>query len=99
MATSVNADIFGLSGVTGILKQDYSADLIIIDPNTPNMVPMHDVYSQIVYSMENRNIESLVVHGQVIMDNRTILTLDKELILKEVDNWMKKSSVFDFIQI
>ncbi len=99
MATSVNADIFGLSGVTGILKQDYSADLIIIDPNTPNMVPMHDVYSQIVYSMENRNIESLVVHGKVIMDNRNILTLDKELILKEVDHWMNKSSVFDFIQI
>lgn len=99
MATSVNADIFGLSGVTGMLKQHYSADLIVIDPDTPNMVPMHDPYSQVVYSMENRNIESLVVHGQVIMENRKILTLDEELILKEVDSWMKQSSVFDFINL
>ncbi|MFH0761213.1 MAG: amidohydrolase [Bacteroidota bacterium] len=99
MATSVNADILGLSGVTGTLQKDYSADLILIDPDTPNMVPMHDHYSQIVYSMENRNIDTLVVHGQVIMENRKILTLDEELILKEVDKWMERSSVFDFINL
>jgi 5-methylthioadenosine/S-adenosylhomocysteine deaminase len=99
MATSVNADIFGLSGITGTLKEDYSADLIIINPDTPNMVPMHDHYSQIVYSMENRNIASLVVHGKVVMEDRKILTLDEEIILKEVNKWMQSSSVFDFINL
>ncbi|MFA5815287.1 MAG: amidohydrolase [Bacteroidales bacterium] len=95
MATSVNADILGLKGVTGHLAAGFSADLILIDPSSPNMIPLHDAYAQIVYSMENSNIESLVVAGRLIMEKRKILTMDEELILKEVNNWMKASSVYD----
>ena len=97
MATQVNADILGLGGSLGRLMPGYSADMIIIDPDTPNMVPLHDIYAQIVYSMENRNIITSVVNGKVVMENRKILTLDEEIILKEVDSWMNRSSVFDFI--
>ncbi len=97
MATSVNADIFGLEKVTGKLVAGYSADLMLIDPSTPNMLPLHDAYAQIVYSMENRNIESMVVAGQIIMEKRKILTMDEDLIIKEVNKWMKASSVYDFI--
>lgn len=95
MATSVNADILGLKEVTGHLSAGFSADMILIDPSTPNMIPMHDPYAQIVYSMENRNIESLVVAGRLIMEKRKILTMDEDLILKEVNDWMKASSVYD----
>lgn len=99
MATSVNADIFGLEDVTGCLSTGFSADLILIDPSTPNMIPLHDPYAQIVYSMENHNIESLVVAGRLIMEKRKILTMDEEAILKEVNSWMKASSVYDFIEL
>jgi hypothetical protein len=47
--------------------------------------------------MENRNIESLVVAGRLVMEKRRILTLDEELILREVDKWMKKANVYDYI--
>lgn len=97
MATSINADILGLNEITGCLSAGRSADLILIDPSSPNMIPLHDPYAQIVYSMENRNIESLVVAGRIIMEKRRILTMDEELILKEVTKWMKASSVYDFI--
>ncbi|MFA6126925.1 MAG: amidohydrolase [Bacteroidales bacterium] len=97
MATSVNADILGLGKVTGTLAAGFSADLILIDPSSPNMLPLHDPYAHIVYSMENNNIESLVVAGRVIMEKRKIMALDEEIILKEVIHWMKSSSVFDFI--
>ncbi|MCX6224131.1 MAG: amidohydrolase [Bacteroidia bacterium] len=99
MATSVNADILGLKEVTGVLAPGFSADIILIDPSTANMIPLHDPYAQIVYSMENRNIESLVVAGRLIMEKRKILTMDEEGILKEVNKWMKATSVQDFISI
>lgn len=97
MATSANAGILGLENITGHLEKGLSADLILIDPSTANMIPLHDPYAQIVYSMENRNIESLVVAGRLIMEKRKILTMDEDLILKEVNKWMKASSVYDFI--
>ncbi len=99
MATSINADIYGLTGITGYLAEGYSADLLIINPDTPNMLPVYDHYSQIVYSMENRNIESLIVNGKVVMEDRKIVTLDEEMILKEVEKWTKSVSVYDFIRI
>lgn len=99
MATAVNADILGLAGITGHLASGMSADLILVDPSSPNMIPLHDAYAQIVYSMENRDIETLVSAGRVIMEKRKILTLDEEIILKEVKKWMKASSVYDFIPI
>jgi 5-methylthioadenosine/S-adenosylhomocysteine deaminase len=86
-----------LSGVTGHLAAGFSADLILIDPSTANMIPMHDPYAQVVYSMENRNIESMVVAGRLIMEKRKIMTLDEELILREVRKWVKESSVYSFI--
>jgi len=95
MATSVNAGILGLKGVTGHLAIGFSADLILIDTSSPNMIPLHDPYAQIVYSMENSDIESLIVAGRLIMEKRKILTMDEEVILKEVNNWMKASSVYD----
>jgi 5-methylthioadenosine/S-adenosylhomocysteine deaminase len=99
MATKINADILGLTEISGQLATGFSADLILIDPSSPNMIPMHDPYSQIVYSMENHDIESLVVAGRLIMEKRKILTMDEEMILKEVNSWMKRSSVYDFIKL
>jgi 5-methylthioadenosine/S-adenosylhomocysteine deaminase len=99
MATSVNADILGFSGITGHLETGYSADLILIDPSSPNMIPLYDPYAQIAYSMENQDIESLVSGGKLIMEKRKILMFDEEIILKEVNKWMKASSVYDFISI
>lgn len=97
MATSANAEILGLEGVTGHLAAGLSADLLLLDPSSSNMIPLHDPYSQMVYSMENRNIESMVVAGKLIMEKRRILTLDEDMILKEVNKWMNASSVYHFI--
>jgi len=60
---------------------------------------LHDPYAQIVYSMENSDIETLVTRGRIIMEKRKILTMDEEIILKEVTKWMKGSKVYDFISI
>lgn len=99
MATTVNAGILGLREVTGMLAAGFSADIILIDPSTPNMIPLHDPYAQIIYSMENRNIESLVVAGKLIMEKRKILTMDEEGILREVHNWTKSNSLPDFLSL
>jgi 5-methylthioadenosine/S-adenosylhomocysteine deaminase len=84
---------------TGILAPDYSADLLIIDTGSPNMQPMYDPYIQIAYSMENIDIITSVVNGRPVMEDHQILTMDEELILREVDSWMNGASVYDFISL
>jgi 5-methylthioadenosine/S-adenosylhomocysteine deaminase len=96
MATSVNADILGLGGTTGHLSEGMSADVAIVNLDSPNMIPLHDAYAQLVYSLENSDVESLVVAGRIIMENRRVLTLDEEIILKEVRKWVRTSGIRDF---
>ena len=97
MATTENANILGLREITGKLTVGMSADLIILDPSSANMIPLHDATAQIIYSLENQDIETLVVAGQMIMEKRKILTLDEEIILKEVRKWAKTAAVREHI--
>ena len=97
MATGVNSAIFGLGNTTGVLSQGFSADFMIIDAAASNMLPDYDPYAQIAYSMENENILTTVVAGRMLMEDRKVLTMDEEVILKEVKKWMTHASVHDFI--
>lgn len=42
----------------GSIEVGKKADLAVICPNTPNMLPLHDPVSSIVTAMQQHNIES-----------------------------------------
>ena len=97
MATGVNSAIFGLDSTTGVLSQGFSADFMIIYATAIKMLRDYNPYAQIAYSMENENILTTVVAGRMLMEDRKVLTMDEEVILKEVKKWMTHASVHDFI--
>lgn len=67
----------------GSIEPGKKADLIIINPNTVTMLPMHDPIANMVTSMRAENVESLMVDGRWIMRERKVLTVDEGEILKE----------------
>ena len=52
------------------------ADIVTIDLNTPELVPLYDVYSHLVYVVKGANVSDVVIEGQVVMKNRELLTVD-----------------------
>jgi 5-methylthioadenosine/S-adenosylhomocysteine deaminase len=67
----------------GSLEAGKKADLVVINPNTPTMLPLHDPVANMVYAMQNRNIESVMVDGRWLMRNGEILTVSETEILSE----------------
>lgn len=67
----------------GSLEPGKKADLTIINPNTVDMLPLHDVIANLVTSMSGRNIESVICNGKWIMKDKKVLSLDEESIIKE----------------
>lgn len=67
----------------GSLEAGKKADLIIINPNSVDMLPMHDVVANLVSSMHGSNVESMICNGKWIMKNRKVLTIDEEAIIEE----------------
>jgi len=92
MATINGAKALGLDNKTGSIKVGKLADLVLINPNTFNMLPIYDYYSAIVYSMQKNNIEKVIVNGELIY-NKEILKGDTDKIIEEFLNEVEKIEV------
>lgn len=67
----------------GSLEVGKKADLIIINPYGPSMMPVNDKIASLVTAMHSSNIESTMCNGKWLMKERKILTLDEDAIIKE----------------
>ena len=67
----------------GTLEAGKKADLIVIDPQGPSMMPVNDKIAALVTAMHSANITCTMCDGKWLMKDRKILSLDEELILKE----------------
>jgi 5-methylthioadenosine/S-adenosylhomocysteine deaminase len=70
----------------GSLVTGKKADLVVVNPNTATMLPLHDPAASMVYAMRSENIESLMINGRWVMINRAILTVNEAEILQEAKN-------------
>jgi 5-methylthioadenosine/S-adenosylhomocysteine deaminase len=67
----------------GSLAAGKQADLVVIDPDSAAMLPMHDPAANMVSSLRTENVESVMVDGQWVMKDREILTVNEQEILEE----------------
>jgi 5-methylthioadenosine/S-adenosylhomocysteine deaminase len=67
----------------GSLEVGKAADLILVNPNSATMLPMHDPIANMVSSLRADNVESTMVAGRWLMKNRQILGINEADILQE----------------
>jgi 5-methylthioadenosine/S-adenosylhomocysteine deaminase len=87
MATINSAKALGLDKQIGTIEEGKKADLILIDINKPHLVPMHNVYSTIVYSCSGSDVDTVIVNGKIIMENRELVDINE----REVMKWAKEA--------
>jgi 5-methylthioadenosine/S-adenosylhomocysteine deaminase len=79
MATVNGAEALGFDKV-GVLKEGMKADLIIIDIDKPHLSPVNNPMSSIVYSAQAADVETVLIDGNIVMENRKLTTIDEELV-------------------
>ncbi len=87
MATIGGARVLGLEKEIGSLETGKRADIIALDLNAPNAVPMYDVYSQLAYSLKGSNVTDVIVNGREVVRDRRCLTLDKPAIVAKATEY------------
>jgi 5-methylthioadenosine/S-adenosylhomocysteine deaminase len=90
MATRWGAEALGLGNVTGSLEEGKAADIVLADLKKPHLVPLYNVYSHIVYSMDRSDIETCLVGGKVVLDGGKSTTADEAEILDRAMEWGRK---------
>ena len=83
MATIHGAKALGLEGVTGSLEAGKKADVILIDFRKPHLTPIHDLYANVVYSAHGGDVDTVIVDGKILMENREVQTLNEEEIMQK----------------
>jgi 5-methylthioadenosine/S-adenosylhomocysteine deaminase len=89
MATIEGAKAIHLEKEIGSLESGKKADLIVINLNEPNAVPMYDVYSQLAYALKASDVETVIIGGHVVMRDRKLLTLRENEILAKAREYGK----------
>ncbi|HEY2533409.1 MAG TPA: amidohydrolase family protein [Xanthobacteraceae bacterium] len=84
MATLGGADALGLSDRLGKIEVGMCADLTLLDLSDPSYVPLNDAVRQIVYCESGRGVHTVIVDGNVVVDNRKLMTIDYDALLDEV---------------
>ncbi len=83
MATINGAKALGLETEIGSIEVGKKADLILVSFRKPHLVPSFNPVSNLVYSAEGSDVETALIDGKVVMENRVVKTLDEQRILEE----------------
>lgn len=88
IATIEGARCLGLDGVIGSLESGKKADLVMMNLKVPHLTPVvstpvRNVAPNIVYSARGDEVDTVIVDGKVLMENRKVLTMDEERIIEE----------------
>jgi len=88
MATINGAKALGIDDKVGSIDVGKCADIILLDLNKPHLYPRNNLISSLVYSMQASDVDTVIVDGNILMENRKLTTID----LKEVINQIQLSS-------
>lgn len=84
MATIEGAKALGMGKNIGSLEVGKSADIIIIGLDEPHLTPLYNEYSHLVYAASGADVDTVVIDGKIVMENRKLLTIDEEEVMRKV---------------
>lgn len=87
MATINGAKLLGLEDQIGSIEEGKKADLIIVDISNKldniKMIPNNDIISNLVYNTIGKNVDTTIVDGNILMENRKMKFIDSEKIISK----------------
>jgi 5-methylthioadenosine/S-adenosylhomocysteine deaminase len=67
----------------GALEVGRKADIVLVDLNSAFAMPVHDALSAVVYCLNGGAVDTVLVDGHILMQNKKVLVVDEEAVLKE----------------
>jgi len=90
MATIEGAKALHMDKEIGSLEAGKKADLILINLQNPNTVPMYDVYAGLAYALKGSDVETVVIGGGVVMREHKLLTVNQEAAVAKAREYQKR---------
>ena len=90
MATIEGAKVLCLDDEIGTVEVGKKADLIIINKDKTHLYPENDLCTNLVYSANGADVDTVIVDGKVLMQNRKLISINEKLVRKNVAKVVKR---------
>ncbi|MEZ4657693.1 MAG: amidohydrolase family protein [Caldilineaceae bacterium] len=84
IAFNGSAQVVNLANRIGKLAPGYLADIALIDMAGAHHQPLHSRTASLVYNARTCDVQTVIVNGRILMQDRQLLTLDKAEIIDQV---------------
>ena len=82
MATLGGAVAMGIDNIVGSLEKGKLADVILINLHELGLTPHTNPVSNLVYSGSGEYVDTVIVNGRVLMQDKRLLTLDETQVME-----------------
>jgi cytosine/adenosine deaminase-related metal-dependent hydrolase len=83
MLTLQGAKVLGIDDEVGSLEIGKRADLIVLDFKQPHLLASGRWVPKLIYSARGSDVIHTIVDGQLIMEDRRVLTMDEEKVMQQ----------------
>lgn len=85
MATINGAKALGRPDDLGSVEVGKLADLILVDFDNVHHAPIGDIEAALVYSTDGMDVTTTIVDGEILMENKKLLTIDEKKAIEDVE--------------
>jgi 5-methylthioadenosine/S-adenosylhomocysteine deaminase len=90
MATLNGAKALGLNETIGSLKKGKQADIVAINMNQLETIPLYEPVSQIIYSANRQQVSDVWIAGKQLLKDRELTTMEYEKLMEKAKEWQNK---------
>lgn len=73
----------------GVIEPGKLADILLLEKG-PNLWPVNNIVSNIVYAANPSNVSDVIINGKIIMKSRNILTVDEAKLIAKAEKVAKE---------
>ena len=91
LVTVEAAALLGMEKEIGSLEVGKKADIILVDLSQPHLIPFEDPANMIAFYVRGNDVDTVIVDGVVLMEGRSVITVDEADVLEYACQEIKKS--------
>ena len=87
MATINGARAMGMGDSLGSIEVGKLADLVAVDMNGPETMPLYNPLSQLVYACNGSQVTHSWINGKLVLEDKTLKNVDLNSVIQKTQKW------------
>ncbi len=85
-ATVGSARAIGLGNDIGRIAPGFKADIVFLDTNSINLIPVNNVTNSLVHSEDGRSVSAVMVDGEMVVEHGRLIHVDMDELRYQAEN-------------